>query len=81
MNALPNSKHPPDALNRALQACFDRIDGLDLNSDADPVLLAVSGGADSMGMAHAFAEWRRRHAPRARLRALVVDHGLRGRGG
>ena len=77
VNALPNSKLRPGAPNKALQACIDRIEGLNLHPDADPVLLAVSGGADSMAMAHAFGEWRRRHAPGARLRALVVDHGLR----
>ena len=82
MNALPNSKPPQAARNNALEACIDRIDGLGLDPGRDSLLLAVSGGPDSMAMASAFAVWRQRHAPSMRIGALVVDHGLRpGSGG
>ena len=76
MNASPSSRPRPSAPNRALEACLDRIGGLGLDPRSDNVLLAVSGGADRMAMAHAFAAWRRR-APGPAVRALVVDHGLR----
>ena len=77
MIALPSSKPLPSAPNRALQACLDGIAGLDLERRAGTVLLAVSGGADSMAMAVAFKEWQRRLAPSIRIKALVIDHGLR----
>lgn len=77
MNALPNSKPRQTARNRALQTCIDRIEGLGLCSATDTVLLAVSGGADSMAMAHAFRAWQRQAAAPIRVKALIVDHGLR----
>lgn len=40
------------------------------------LLLAVSGGPDSLALAAAAADWRRR-APGPPLAAAVVDHGLR----
>ena len=46
----------------------------------DALLLAVSGGGDSMALLHAAAEARRRHAGFPELYALTVDHGLRDRG-
>jgi len=43
-----------------------------------PVLLAVSGGADSMAMAHLFCEHNQRlGVSPSIIRALVIDHGLR----
>ena len=77
MNALPNLKPPQAARNSALEACIDRIDGLGLDPEKDSLLLAVSGGPDSMAMAHAFGSWRRRRGHSMRIDALVVDHGLR----
>lgn len=46
---------------------------------AGPVALAVSGGSDSMGLMHLFAEWRRdnRLDEGQRDVVLTVDHGLR----
>ncbi|MCG8625919.1 MAG: tRNA lysidine(34) synthetase TilS [Proteobacteria bacterium] len=46
------------------------------------IVLAVSGGGDSMGMAVLFADWHKRFAkqnckPHPSLSALVVDHGIR----
>ena len=77
MNASPSLKPPQAARNSALEACIDRIDGLGLDPENDSLLLAVSGGPDSMAMAHAFEAWRRCRAPSIRMDALIVDHGLR----
>jgi tRNA(Ile)-lysidine synthase len=41
------------------------------------VLLAVSGGRDSMALAKAFTLWRDREPKAWRLRAACVDHGIR----
>jgi tRNA(Ile)-lysidine synthase len=41
------------------------------------VLLAVSGGRDSMTLAKAFALWRAREPRSWRIRAASIDHGLR----
>ena len=50
--------------------------GLDLRCSS--VLLAVSGGADSMAMAHLLQQHGQRlGAPSSMIRALVIDHGLR----
>ncbi len=43
-----------------------------------PILLAVSGGPDSMAMAHFIHHWRQNHPFAKRfLRAVIIDHGLR----
>ena len=43
-----------------------------------PILLAVSGGPDSMAMAHFIHHWRQNHfAASGSLRAVIIDHGLR----
>src|SRR5262249_32562243 len=42
---------------------------------APHLAVAVSGGADSLALAHLAQRWAGRH--RGRLTALVVDHGLR----
>ena len=43
-----------------------------------PILLAVSGGSDSMATAHFIHHWRQNSAAATgALRALVIDHGLR----
>jgi tRNA(Ile)-lysidine synthase len=42
------------------------------------VVLAVSGGADSLAMLHLFARWHARNAPPApAVLVVTVDHGLR----
>ena len=48
-------------------------------AEAGPVALAVSGGGDSMGLMHLFAEWRRENRLDEGVRdvVLTVDHGLR----
>ena len=41
------------------------------------VILAVSGGADSIAMMHLVARWAQLHAPHVKLLVATVDHGLR----
>ena len=54
-----------------------------LNPHDHPVVLAVSGGVDSMAMAHILHQfWTQssRHSPSGHtksLRALIIDHGIR----
>jgi tRNA(Ile)-lysidine synthase len=44
------------------------------------LILAVSGGADSVAMMHLIARWARAHPdPRRRIVVATVDHGLRAR--
>ncbi|MEM1307296.1 MAG: tRNA lysidine(34) synthetase TilS [Pseudomonadota bacterium] len=43
----------------------------------DAVVLAVSGGSDSMAMLHLFADWRASQARSPRTRVVTVDHRLR----
>lgn len=50
---------------------FDRLIG------SEAVLLAVSGGADSMAMMHLVADWREARAPHCAPVVATVDHGLR----
>ena len=53
-----------------------------LNPNKQAVVMAVSGGADSMAMAHILYQfWKATpadpHQPKFDLRALIVDHGIR----
>lgn len=41
------------------------------------VILAVSGGPDSMALMHLAAEWHARNQPSCHLLVVTVDHGLR----
>ncbi|MEO1694671.1 MAG: tRNA lysidine(34) synthetase TilS [Pseudomonadota bacterium] len=43
----------------------------------DAVVLAVSGGSDSMAMLQLFADWRASQARSPRTHVVTVDHGLR----
>src|SRR5260370_31347278 len=45
---------------------------------APAIVLAVSGGPDSMALMWLAARWRRALARGPRLVAVTVDHGLRG---
>jgi tRNA(Ile)-lysidine synthase len=61
----------PDLLDPAV------LDGLFASlSEAQGILVAVSGGPDSMALLHLLARWRGR-GERPRLAAATVDHGLR----
>ncbi len=43
-----------------------------------PVVLAVSGGSDSLALAHLLVHYGRKVVDRSRLRILHIDHGWRG---
>jgi tRNA(Ile)-lysidine synthase len=49
---------------------------LPLNSH---ILIAASGGSDSMALAHLLANYGRRVAPKSKLKLLHVNHGWRGK--
>ena len=76
MLALKNLNLRPNAAAKPLSRPLALIDRLGLTSD-DRILLAVSGGADSMAMAWAFKHWHARNRAAHPLLAMVVDHGLR----
>jgi tRNA(Ile)-lysidine synthase len=60
---------------------FLRSQGLTLplnSSLSSHILLAVSGGPDSLALAHLLIRYGRRVAPRESLRILHVNHGWRG---
>ena len=65
----------PAAKAKALKACIEQIGKLPLQNSE--ILLAVSGGPDSMAMAVAFKQWHIEKSIKTPLRALVVDHGIR----
>lgn len=46
-------------------------------SPRDGVGVAVSGGPDSMALAHLMAQWARRHSATDRVLVFTVDHALR----
>lgn len=52
-------------------------DLLDPHLNQPALLLAVSGGPDSLGMLAAFARWRERSAGGPAIHVAAVDHGLR----
>jgi tRNA(Ile)-lysidine synthase len=43
----------------------------------DPIILAVSGGADSMALMHLVARWSKTAGGRGHIVVATVDHGLR----
>ena len=51
---------------------------LDLPTDDEPIVVAVSGGADSVAMLCAFADLKQRKKISSRLIAAHFNHGLRG---
>ena len=52
--------------------------GSQILSGSGPVVLAVSGGSDSLALAHLLVHYGRKVVDRARLRILHIDHGWRG---
>ncbi len=77
--AEPGAAAPGIAPEAAAPVRDDELDALFAPLAAFPVLiLAVSGGADSLAMMHLVALWQQRQAgPRARVVVATVDHGLR----
>ncbi len=62
---------PEPLTDEEVDACFAILKG-------KAVVLAISGGRDSMALLHLFAEWRKRTAgPPRRAIAVTIDHGLR----
>lgn len=50
---------------------------LGLNPENIPIVMGVSGGADSMAMAILFRDWWGRYINPKSMRAVVIDHGFR----
>lgn len=75
---MKSSKPVPNAQANAFSRLIAKIDALGLNPERDRILLAVSGGPDSMAMARVVKAWKdNSNSSIVPLRALVVDHGLR----
>jgi tRNA(Ile)-lysidine synthase len=69
-------KEMAEALHKALGPAFAAMRRM--IPDGQPLVLAVSGGSDSMGLLHTAAAWRREDAGRACAMTVgFVDHGLR----
>jgi len=78
LTVLKSSKPAPNAPDDAICGLTARLDALGLNPARDRILLAVSGGPDSMAMARVVKSWHDQSRGAALpLTALVVDHGLR----
>ena len=69
----------PDSGDRVLAEFTRHLANLGLPADTrQPLLLAVSGGGDSMGMAVLFCHWQQGLADhKPPLFALVIDHAIR----
>jgi tRNA(Ile)-lysidine synthase len=66
--------HANDALT---EADLDKIGDLLLGGPSDPqLIIAVSGGADSMALLHVCVELQRRRG-KGEILAVTIDHGLR----
>ena len=71
--AAPAAREAAPITDDELRPVFDRLFG-----GAGCVVLAVSGGIDSMALMHLAARWRgRRGADAPELHVATVDHGLR----
>jgi len=82
LTGLENSKPNPNAPADLPVKLTGMVAALGLCPSRDNILLAVSGGPDSMAMACLVKAWHdAAPLPRAGLRALVVDHGLRAASG
>ena len=69
-NAMPNDDHSPISAQEAKRLFADW-------RGAPAIVLAVSGGADSIALMWLVARWRRALARGPSLIAVTVDHGLR----
>ena len=69
-NAMPNDDHSPISAQEAKRLFADC-------RGAPAIVLAVSGGADSIALMWLAARWRRALARGPSLIAVTVDHGLR----
>ncbi len=68
--------HIPEVV-RALAARMDKaVREYRMFAEGDGVLVAVSGGADSMSLLHLLSQRLSIYAPALRLRAVYVDHGF-----
>jgi tRNA(Ile)-lysidine synthase len=69
-NAMPNDDNSPISVQEAKRLFADW-------RDVPAIVLAVSGGPDSIALMWLAARWRRALARGPRLIAVTVDHGLR----
>lgn len=69
--ALAADQHDPSVSPSEAAAVFGRL------TIGNGVLLAVSGGPDSLAMMTLFADWRSVHQPDLVTEVATVDHGLR----
>ena len=70
--------HAMDDVRPQFSSWHDLCTNAGLDPQNQPVVLAVSGGVDSMAVAHILRQfWAQHPGKKQSLRALIIDHGIR----